>query len=184
MNTLSANRTCPRRRCRRLRRWRTRWVSRTMMIRQIAFASKPAPTGSAVFVSLCGQSREHRAFNQRRPAGREAQPRKSSWWLTTDRLRGTPLIDSTHVPDRLHARLCRSCRRLRRWRTRWVSRTIMIRQIGFASKPAPTGLAVFVTWRSRLANNVVSINADRLAARLNLGNRPGGSPLIAFVARP
>ena len=37
--------------------------------------------------------------------------------------------------------------------------------------------------RSRLANNVRSINADRLAARLNLGNRPGGSPLIAFVAR-
>jgi len=59
----------------------------------------------------------------------------------------------------------------------------MIRQIAFASKPAPTGSAVFVTLRSRLANNVVSINADRLAARLNLGNRSSGSPLIAFVAQ-
>jgi hypothetical protein len=38
--------------------------------------------------------------------------------------------------------------------------------------------------RSSLANNVLSINADRLAARLNVGNRPGGTPLIDFVARP
>ena len=37
--------------------------------------------------------------------------------------------------------------------------------------------------RSSLANNVRSINADRLAARLNGGNRPGGSPLITCVAR-
>ena len=104
--------------------------------------------GSYRFGGVCHfavTSREQRGFNQRRPAGRAAQPRKSSWWLTPDRFRGTSLIDFTHVPDRLHARLCRSCRRLRRWRTRWVSRTIMIRQIGFASKPAPTGLAVFVS---------------------------------------
>jgi hypothetical protein len=38
--------------------------------------------------------------------------------------------------------------------------------------------------RSRLATNVFSINADRLAAQLNLGNPLGGSPLIAFMARP
>ena len=38
--------------------------------------------------------------------------------------------------------------------------------------------------RSSLANNVRSINAGRLAARLNLKDRPGGSPLIAFAARP
>jgi hypothetical protein len=43
--------------------------------------------------------------------------------------------------------------------------------------------AVFVSLlRSRLANNVLSINADRLAARLNVGDRPGGSPLITCVA--
>jgi hypothetical protein len=61
---------------------------------------------------------------------------------------------------------------------------MMIRQIAFASKPAPTGSAVFVTLRSRLANTVLSISADRLAARVKVENRPGGSPPIAFMARP
>jgi len=71
------------------------------MIRQIGFASKPAPTGLAVFVSLCGQSREHRAFNQRRPAGREAQPRKSSGGSPMITFVASALIAFVHVPDRL-----------------------------------------------------------------------------------